>query len=168
MVLSLKKIFISEGESENFSAVLNMSNVKTLLDDPIKNPVSIDGSLRNSAGVVTLSYNLSTVLKANCARCFEEVSFPFKRNFEHIIVKDLSLEDDEAELILSENDELDMDALVASDLILTLPSRFLCSEDCKGLCSVCGCNKNKKNCSCKIEEIDLSKKLSKLSELLKS
>lgn len=166
MILSLKNIFISEGESEEFSANLDMSSVQTLLEKPVKEPVSVEGVLRNSAGVVTISYRVSTLLKANCARCFDEVRMPFSEEYEHTVVKDITSEEDEGDFILSENDELVLDDIVSSDLLLSLPSRFYCSDNCKGLCPVCGKNLNKGSCECVPEEDNISKKLSSLGDLL--
>jgi uncharacterized protein len=166
MILSLKNIFISEGQSENFNANLEMSSVKTLLDEPVKNPVEVEGVLRNSAGVVTISYRVSTLLKADCARCFGEVEQTFEQTFEHTVVKTEADLDSEGDYLLALNDELDLCEVLASDLLLSLPSRFYCKEDCKGLCSVCGANLNEKVCNCKKDEYNPAKKLSMLSELL--
>lgn len=166
MILSLKNIFISEGQSESFSANLDMSSVKTLLEEPVKNPVEVEGVLRNSAGVVTISYRVSTLLKADCARCFGEVETPFNQTFEHTVVKSEADLDSEGDYLLALNDELDLREVLVSDLLLSLPSRFYCKEDCKGLCSVCGADLNKGACGCKKEEYNLAKKLSMLSELL--
>ncbi len=40
--------------------------------------------------------------------------------------------------IVIEGDELDLDELIYSDIILLTPTKFLCKEDCKGLCPTCG------------------------------
>ena len=58
-----------------------------------------------------------------------------------------SMEDAE-DLILVEGGELPLDELVQADLVLSLPMRFLCREDCRGLCPVCGTNLNRCTCSC--------------------
>ncbi|MGB9809870.1 MAG: YceD family protein, partial [Caldanaerobacter sp.] len=49
-------------------------------------------------------------------------------------------------------------------VILSLPMKFLCKEDCKGLCPICGTNLNYGSCSCKREDID--PRLEVLSKLL--
>src|SRR5215213_1252628 len=60
------------------------------------------------------------------------------------------------DLILSayEGDAVDLDELVREQILLALPSRHLCREDCKGLCQRCGANLNNGPCSCEQGEVD--------------
>ena len=59
------------------------------------------------------------------------------------------------DLILEpEKDGFDLDEFIINLLELKLPFRFLCDEDCKGLCPVCGTNLNTSECSCNDEKID--------------
>jgi len=44
--------------------------------------------------------------------------------------------------------KLDIDELILSEMLLVWPSKVLCKEDCKGICSVCGCNLNDGECGC--------------------
>ena len=44
--------------------------------------------------------------------------------------------------------ELDVDALIADEMVLQWPMKILCKEDCKGICKVCGTNLNKSTCDC--------------------
>ena len=72
---------------------------------------------------------------------------------EHVLVTSLNREDND-ELILVESQEIDLDELVMSDLLLTLPMKHLCREDCKGLCAQCGKNLNEGDCGCKKKPVD--------------
>jgi len=47
-----------------------------------------------------------------------------------------------------ENNILDMNDLAISDLLLQLPTKILCRDDCKGLCFVCGQDLNEGSCKC--------------------
>lgn len=44
--------------------------------------------------------------------------------------------------------ELDLEELLREELQLSWPSKVLCSEECKGICSVCGQNLNEGDCEC--------------------
>ena len=44
--------------------------------------------------------------------------------------------------ILVENMKLDIEELTSEDIYLALPGKILCKEDCKGLCFICGIDKN--------------------------
>ncbi|PKM62010.1 MAG: nucleic acid-binding protein, partial [Firmicutes bacterium HGW-Firmicutes-21] len=62
--------------------------------------------------------------------------------------------EDNDEFILVENGLFDVSEFVQGSITLELPSRFMCSEDCKGLCPKCGHNLNESLCSCDKREID--------------
>ena len=71
--------------------------------------------------------------------------------------------DDNDEYIVVEDNVLDLTELVCEDIILSLPTRFLCREDCKGICSKCGKNLNEGKCDCKK---DIDPRMAALLELL--
>ena len=60
---------------------------------------------------------------------------------------------------------LELDEVVISDIILHYPQKFLCSEDCKGLCPVCGKNRNEGDCGCEKQTVD--PRLEILKQLMK-
>ena len=60
--------------------------------------------------------------------------------------------------------DLDLDELLTEDLLLDVPSKFLCSPDCKGLCPSCGKNLNHGDCDCQQDTVD--PRLAILKELL--
>lgn len=95
---------------------------------------------------VDLSLSVDAVVDAMCARCLEPVSksFQFTREW-NLRIQDL--DDEELELPISENGKLDVDELVFEELVLEVPPTLLCSEDCQGLCPVCGKPKAA-GCSC--------------------
>ncbi len=50
--------------------------------------------------------------------------------------------------------QLDVDRLAYEEMLVVWPMHVLCKEDCKGLCSQCGANLNKKACSCEKKVVD--------------
>jgi uncharacterized protein len=46
---------------------------------------------------------------------------------------------------------IDLESIIREQIILTLPLKPLCSEDCRGLCTRCGVNLNQERCACKAE-----------------
>ena len=66
----------------------------------------------------------------------------------------LNDEEDFEDYIVIEGDELDLDELIYSDIILLTPTKFLCKEDCKGLCPTCGKNLNEGDCACAKQQTD--------------
>ena len=50
------------------------------------------------------------------------------------------------DLTLHEGESIEMNEAAVTDLLLRLPTKNLCKEDCKGLCMVCGCDLNESTC----------------------
>ena len=109
-----------------------------------------EGFIVNSAGALTLRGTLSASLRCVCDRCAaefdREVSYPLD------IPLASELQDEEnPDYFLLDGDELDLEELLETVFILNMDTRFLCRDDCKGLCSRCGKNLNEGPCGCRTE-----------------
>ena len=109
-----------------------------------------------------LHYTAQFTLSLACDRCLTDFTRDYTLPFSEILVSNGDTNDDE--YIAAEDGMLDMDALAVSDILLTLPSKQLCRDDCKGLCPMCGMNLNNGVCQCKKKEID--PRLQALGDLL--
>ncbi|HLH76601.1 MAG TPA: DUF177 domain-containing protein [Candidatus Binataceae bacterium] len=98
---------------------------------------------------------LSAEMTALCARCTEQFQAPSQRQFRFVLAprvlgeggrRDLGSED--LEFSTYAGDEIDLLPLVSEQLLLALPMRPLCAEDCRGLCARCGANLNWTSCAC--------------------
>jgi uncharacterized protein len=63
---------------------------------------------------------------------------------------EVELSGDELDLSFYEGDQVDLSPLVREQIILALPTRPLCRDNCKGLCASCGINLNTQACSCTV------------------
>ncbi len=130
--------------------------------------MEVDGSIINTAGYMRMSLNLSLDYVASCARCLADVSGTFRFDLEKTVAPASQLqgldEDKREEFAIVEDGFLDLDEQLLELLEMEFPSRFLCREDCKGLCERCGCNLNEGACTCGGDEID--PRLLPLKELL--
>lgn len=151
MQLDLKNVFNGVEPLIPFSMTLDLSGMEEWGDRPFKEAIAIEGKVQNRAGIVTVTYHADYHLSANCARCLEPVERQMHQEFFHTVVEHLNQEEDD-DYIVCEDGILDMDQLAQDDILLELPIRLLCSEDCKGLCPMCGCNLNKEQCSCQEPE----------------
>lgn len=114
----------------------------------LKEPVAVKGRVFNRAGIVTLEYRLKAPMTLVCDRCLDEFENVYEYDFSHILVTHLSNEEAGEDYVLCKDNILDLDELAISDLLLQLPSKILCKDDCKGLCFVCGQNMNEATCEC--------------------
>ena len=152
MILDLREVFSEKKKSIQVEQQIDMSDFEQAGIHPIEKPVRFEGMVKNTAGIVKLIGTAYYEYSAPCDRCAEPHSEDMSCELEHIIVQEISNEDDE-EFIIAENMQLDIDELVRTDIILNLPFVFLCREDCKGICAGCGKMLNYENCICE-KEID--------------
>ena len=87
-------------------------------------------------------------IKTACARCLSDIIYPLEAEFQEVCKADPQTED----AYLYKGTVVELDKLLADQISLKLPVRFLCREDCKGLCPVCGANRNHGDCGCKNEQ----------------
>ena len=96
-----------------------------------------------------------------CARCVEPVPTPLAGDFDLIFRPqsadadpgERSITPDETEIGYYEESGLSLEDVVREQVLLSLPSRTLCKEDCKGLCPRCGQNLNLAPCNCTSSEL---------------
>lgn len=115
---------------------------------PFVSPVCLKGKITNTAGMVEINAVASFDFVAPCDRCAAETKKHFDVEIKHGLVSALNDEDNDDYIVVSDM-QLEIDALTLEDIYLFLPSKYLCKEDCKGLCTKCGTNLNEKSCNCK-------------------
>lgn len=162
MFIELEPIFNNIGETISFDFPLDLSECEYNCVFPFKTPVMVKGVVKNTAGVVELNMEAEIVYDGLCDRCADNVKKEYSYSFEHTLVSSLNNEEND-ELMLIEDMHFEIDPLITEDIFLSLPTKILCSDDCKGLCLQCGTNLNNSSCECK-KEID--PRLAALRELL--
>jgi len=123
----------------------------------------VRGGATRKGEQVRLRGEIKTEVELLCDRCAAPERAPLAVEF------DTSFIPQEVEAVKAENVELaaedlllsayeggavDLDELVREQILLALPSRHLCREDCKGLCQKCGADLNAGQCSCEQGEVD--------------
>ena len=111
--------------------------------------IELSASMTFTGETLVFKGSFETLWRTECARCLEEVEVPLSISIEEEYAK----EEDEAhpDRIIFRGDIIDLDEMIEMNLILNLPHRVVCSEECKGLCPVCGVNRNEQTCTCRTE-----------------
>ena len=148
MIIELEPVFNNIGLSIEIDYELDLSGAEFSAAHPFTSPVKVRGAVKNSAGVVSVAAIASFDLSLLCDRCVEPIIWHREVPVEHVLVTALNDETND-ELILLDSLRFDLDKLVIDDIFLTLPSKFLCRDDCRGVCPQCGQNLNVSQCSCK-------------------
>jgi uncharacterized protein len=106
-----------------------------------------------------------------CARCVDPVQHLLAGEFDLIFrpagadadLTEHSIGASEAEIGYYDKGSLSLEDVLREQVLLSLPARTLCREDCKGLCPRCGTNQNTDSCSC--DEVSSDPRWTALSEL---
>jgi len=105
---------------------------------------------------IRLVGSLATQLEVSCARCLEPVGRTVNRNFDLLYRpqgidggrEELSVTAAEAEIGYYSGDGLLLEDVLREQVLLALPMKTVCREECKGLCPQCGKNLNQGECVC--------------------
>lgn len=163
MLLDLKKVFLNEGEKTDIAYTLDLSKITIDGIAPMPHPVKITAVADNRAGVVKLSVAVCFTYVRPCDRCFADTAREMSYSFAHILVASLS-GDSSDDYVEAPDFQLDLDELVTADVLLELPSKYLCKDSCKGLCPNCGADLNRTSCDCSKHNTD--PRLEVLKELI--
>lgn len=122
---------------------------------PCVKPPHLLGELENRAGVLMLTYRLHCVPALECDRCLAPVERDVEEKFFHVVVTETANDPDDAEYLPAPDAMLDLAEVAMTDLRLSMPTKILCKPDCKGLCPVCGQNRNTGDCGCSSADMTL-------------
>jgi len=134
--------------------------------------VRVEGRLRKLKKGYHLRSRVITALVLTCSRCLDR--FVFKVDVPLSVIytdklprtqpREKCMDEKDVSLSYYNGDEIQIDDDVIGVIVLSIPMKPLCKEDCKGLCPVCGANLNREKCNCELEQID--PRLEKLKLLL--
>ena len=151
MRLNLREIIEVPGASVPFHCELDTQGLDFPSVLEYKSKPQAEGRVYNEAGVLHLEGTLKAEMTCVCDRCgslFDSVKLT---QLSATIVEEEA--EDNPEFFVLDGDEIDLDEILSTIFILDMETKFLCREDCKGLCSTCGKNLNLGPCGCR-KEID--------------
>ena len=164
MLLGLSKIIDCPGQSVSFSVSIDLSDLRFGNCFPVTEPVKAEGTVRNTAGVLVMTGNVTTCLHGVCDRCADSFTRDVDIPLNVVLVTELASEENEDEWVFPlEGDSADLEDIIRTVFVLNLESKLLCMEDCKGICGGCGKNLNREACSCQKE---LDPRFAALKQLL--
>ena len=141
MKLELRRFFENDNLKQDFDYSF------TADDDLFSSDVAVKGCVKTVTGIVSLEAEASVTVTTECAKCAKEVIQRLNVPVSHLLIDKLNEEDND-DFIVVEDMVLELDELILEDIYLSLPIRFLCKEDCKGLCAFCGKDLNEGDCGC--------------------
>jgi uncharacterized protein len=135
------------------------------LDDEIVNlstPLHLSGVLKKKLVQIDVEGKISGRIELICSRCLENSAINIENNFNVAFVTDeyftteteAELNEEDLDVSLYDGETIDLIELAREQVLLEVPTHFVCKTDCKGLCPKCGTNLNNQTCNCDTKEID--------------
>lgn len=119
--------------------------------------------LPHTGGEVRVKGRIQTVMEAECDRCLGGASFPIDAPFDLFYrpvestpedEEEIAIDEGEAEMGFYERPGLELEDILREQVLLQLPMQRVCGEACKGICPVCGVNRNETDCQCEMRPAD--------------
>lgn len=158
MKIDLSKI---EGEPIGFDETIGFEAERfdpTRVAGPME--VQLEGSVRPAGEHYLVHGHTIAGGQLICGRCLEPVEWKMESNFDLEIGlaeaapldSELALAEADLDVVYLEEPLLDLDKLAIEQVVLEMPIRVLCFEECAGLCPRCGVNRNVEGaCQCEPE-----------------
>ncbi len=148
MKINLKDAFTLDRYEKNVEFRLDIEGDEELnsLATFEKQP-EVSFSIRGKYGLVICDTVIDVSFQTFCCRCLEPVTGTLHIENQRRMITD-PLKEDEDTILIDPQFVFYPNEEAKNQIILEFPDRFLCSEDCKGLCPVCGCNRNLSKCEC--------------------
>ena len=106
-------------------------------------------------GEIRAKGHLAVRMEADCDRCLEPAAYEIDADFElyyQPVTSELgpekAIDEAEAEMGFYEKDGIELNDVLREFVLLSLPIKRVCSDHCKGICPVCGQNRNQSECKC--------------------
>jgi uncharacterized protein len=128
-------------------------------------PLHASGSaelLAHSEGEIRISGQYDVEMAAQCDRCLGPARFPLRVPFDLFYrpvsfiarEEEVAIDEGEAEIGFYEGGGMELEDILREQVLLALPMQRVCSDECKGICPVCGRNRNEAACDCKVAARD--------------
>jgi uncharacterized protein len=131
------------------------------------NPLQAEGSaelLPHTLGEIRVRGHLAVTMRCDCNRCLEPAEFPIDSSFDLFyrpaeVVDDedeaeVEIDEGEAEIAFYEGGGVELKDVLREHVMLSMPMQRVCREDCRGMCPICGQNRNLINCGCEAKLVD--------------
>jgi len=149
MRIDMNPILSGAKNEIDFSYPLKPDDAQAIPGVVFPEPFMVNGKITNNAGYMALALYADAKYEAACDRCLQPVINTLTVEFKRTIALPGTLKDEnDDDYIVIEENAVDVDIPLLEEILLSVPSKILCREDCKGLCPKCGQDLNTGACSC--------------------
>ena len=122
-------------------------------------PIEVELILSKSGDEVIVQGRIKTAVEVECSRCLDIYEIDINPKLQFVIqmldtISPQQSNDDDFIILPKTTGEYDIVNRIREAIILELPLKPLCSDNCKGLCPMCGINLNEEQCDCAPDKTD--------------
>ncbi len=160
MRIELEKL---EGDKGSFAHTYQPDELNPLDERvTITQPAEVNGTVRRAGIEVFVDGHVETRAQLECDRCLKPVELPVSADFalEYITgavyesSSAAALSEQQLSVSVFDGETIDVDEIAKEQILLAVPARTLCREECKGICPECGNDLNTGQCNCSADEVD--------------
>lgn len=124
--------------------------------------MTVIGEVTKTSGETDVAGTVEVDAETDCTRCLTPVPTHLKVGFKSAYVdpdrfsteKEKEVGSDDLDTDVLPGSTLDLKEVAREQILLNMPIQTFCKEDCKGLCPVCGGDRNLIDCNCENDETD--------------
>lgn len=125
-------------------------------------PARVEGQVKRSGNDAFVEGRIDADVEVECDRCLQPVKFPVRTEFAVAFITEREYEQtqaaeltaDDMSVSVFDGESIDIDEVVREQVLLAVPARALCNDNCKGMCANCGADLNLTICGCDTTEVD--------------
>ncbi len=143
------------GSYLDIKLVFNTADIDISPDEcDVDGQIRFDGRIEvRDADTISLTGRLSASVRSRCGRCLEETVFDPEAEVSAVYIKrghgsGEGSADEAEDVYYFDGNSVVPDNAFRDAFLLNIPVKVLCSEKCRGLCPICGCNLNEGTCDC--------------------
>ncbi len=166
MIIDLSEIIRDDDLKITLNNDIDVKNTKFMGEMfEFSKPLHVDGAITNNTKSLELNAHVTGEMQVQCARCRKDITVPVEFDISEVIMQDNGEITDEDVIVIDE-EEIDIYDIILNNFLMNVEGKYLCKEDCKGLCTKCGKDLNLGDCGCDNDEID--PRWAKLAEIMKN
>jgi uncharacterized protein len=147
---------LSEGIHEH---VFETEPSKIGLDERFRNMIKVKANLDKSVHQILLQAKMWAEGAFVCDRCLDNFIWKMDKKYSMVYIQgDRSMieskKEDEFQILSADTNYIDLDDDVRQYILLAIPQKLLCREECLGICPTCGVNRNNESCTCEVHVTD--------------
>ena len=118
-------------------------------------PCQVNGLLKNiGGGIILFQGTIDMKVRMACSRCTRDTELSLQTTVEQRYIAERQQDDIAEDMEIFQNEVIDLNDLVYSEICMAIPMKVVCREDCKGLCPICGKDLNEGPCDCEQDTMD--------------